>query len=52
LEDILRRKSRDAEATTEEIAAAESLVARIQAMQNTQGKELSGVQIIAHFLRI
>jgi hypothetical protein len=51
-QDILRRKSWDAEATAEEIAATESLVARIQALQNTQGEELSGVQIIAYFLRL
>ena len=51
-EDIQRRKSWDAEATAEEIAATESLVARIQTLQNAEGKELSGVQIIAHFLRI
>ncbi|KAM0851088.1 hypothetical protein ACQ4PT_052641 [Festuca glaucescens] len=51
-EEILRRKSWDAEATPEEIATTESLIARIQALQNTQGEELSGVQIIAHFLRI
>jgi hypothetical protein len=29
-----------------------TLIARIQELQNTQGEELSGVQIIAHFLRI
>ena len=34
------------------MAAIESLIARIKALQNTQGQELSGVQIIAHFLRI
>ncbi|KAM0864835.1 hypothetical protein ACQ4PT_043664 [Festuca glaucescens] len=51
-QEILRRKSWDAEATPEELAATESLIARIKALQNTQGRELSGVQIIAHFLRI
>ncbi|KAK1648892.1 hypothetical protein QYE76_066697 [Lolium multiflorum] len=51
-EDILRRKSWDAEATTEEIAATESLVARIQALQNTEGQEISGVRIIVHFVQI
>jgi hypothetical protein len=51
-EDIQRRKSRDAEATAEEIEATKSLIARIQELQNTEGEELSGVQIIAHFLRI
>ena len=48
----MRCKSWDAEATPEEIATIESLIARIQALQNTQGEELSGVQIIAHFLQI
>jgi hypothetical protein len=28
------------------------LIARIQALQNTKGEELSGVQITEHFLRI
>ncbi|KAM0861187.1 hypothetical protein ACQ4PT_046049 [Festuca glaucescens] len=51
-QEILRCKSWDAEATPEEMAATESLVARIQALQNTQGQELSSMQIIAHFLRI
>ncbi|KAM0842782.1 hypothetical protein ACQ4PT_058140 [Festuca glaucescens] len=51
-QEILRRKSWDAEATPEELAATESLIAWIKALQNTQGQELSGVQIIAHFLRI
>ncbi|KAM0884451.1 hypothetical protein ACQ4PT_030973 [Festuca glaucescens] len=51
-EDIQRRKSWDAEATAEEKAATDALIARIQELQNTKGAELSGVQIIAHFLRI
>ncbi|KAM0839812.1 hypothetical protein ACQ4PT_060052 [Festuca glaucescens] len=51
-QEILRRKSWDAEATPEESVATESLIARIKALQNTQGQELSGVQIIAHFLQI
>ena len=51
-EDIQRRKSWDAEATAEEKAATDALIARIQKLQNTEGAELSGVQIIAHFLRI
>ncbi|KAM0893482.1 hypothetical protein ACQ4PT_025098 [Festuca glaucescens] len=51
-EDIQRRKSWDAEATAEEKAAIDALIARIQELQNTKGAELSGVQIIAHFLRI
>jgi hypothetical protein len=42
----------DAEASAEEKAATDALIARIQELQNTDGAELSGVQIIAHFLRI
>ncbi|KAM0825031.1 hypothetical protein ACQ4PT_069829 [Festuca glaucescens] len=51
-EEIQRRKSWDAEATTEESAATDALITRIHELQNTDGAELSGVQIIAHFLRI
>ncbi|KAK1632773.1 hypothetical protein QYE76_007088 [Lolium multiflorum] len=51
-EDIQRRKSWDAEASAEEKAATDALIARIQELQNTDGAQLSGVQIIAHFLRI
>ncbi|KAK1691911.1 hypothetical protein QYE76_008608 [Lolium multiflorum] len=51
-QEILRRKSWDAEANPEEMAATECLITRIKALQNTQGQELSGVQMIAHFLRI
>ncbi|KAK1626001.1 hypothetical protein QYE76_000316 [Lolium multiflorum] len=51
-QEILRRKSWEAEATPEEIAATESLVLRLKSLQNTPGQELSGVQILAHFLRI
>jgi hypothetical protein len=50
--DIQRRKSWDAEATAEEVAATESLNARIQELENTKGEVLSGVEIIAHFPRI
>jgi hypothetical protein len=50
--EILRRKSWYAEATPDELEATESLIAQIEALQNTQGQESSGVQIIAHFLRI
>jgi hypothetical protein len=49
-QECLRRKSWDAEATPKELAATESLIARIKTLQNTQGQEFSGVQIIAHFL--
>ncbi|KAM0927958.1 hypothetical protein ACQ4PT_002178 [Festuca glaucescens] len=51
-QEILRRKSWDTESTPEELAATESLIARIKVLQTTQRQELSGVQIIAHFLRI
>ncbi|KAK1614154.1 hypothetical protein QYE76_019671 [Lolium multiflorum] len=49
-QEILRRKSWDAKATPEEIAATDSLVFRIKALQNTPGQELFGVQILAYFL--
>ncbi|KAK1681253.1 hypothetical protein QYE76_042101 [Lolium multiflorum] len=49
---ILRRRSWDAEATAEEKSATDALMKRIRELQNTRGKELSGVQITAHFLRI
>ncbi|KAK1692106.1 hypothetical protein QYE76_008803 [Lolium multiflorum] len=51
-QEILRRKSWDAEATPEEIVATESLGLRIKSLQNTPGQELSGVQILAYFLRV
>ncbi|KAK1649227.1 hypothetical protein QYE76_067032 [Lolium multiflorum] len=49
---IQRRHSWDAEASEEERKATEALMTRIHELQNTRGKELSGVQIIAYFLRI
>ncbi|KAK1691929.1 hypothetical protein QYE76_008626 [Lolium multiflorum] len=49
---ILRRRSWDAEATEEEKASTEALMSRIHELQNTRGKELSGIQITAYFLRI
>ncbi|KAK1611408.1 hypothetical protein QYE76_035081 [Lolium multiflorum] len=51
-EKILRRRSWDAEATDEEKTATEALMKRIHELQNTRGKELSGIQITAYFLRI
>ncbi|KAK1630575.1 hypothetical protein QYE76_004890 [Lolium multiflorum] len=42
----------DAEASEEEKKATEALMSRIRQLQNTRGKELSGVQITAYFLRI
>ncbi|KAK1642389.1 hypothetical protein QYE76_060194 [Lolium multiflorum] len=50
--EILRRRSWDAEATAEEKTATEALMKRIHQLQNTRGKELSGVQITTYFLRI
>nr|XP_051201114.1 uncharacterized protein LOC127314651 [Lolium perenne] len=50
-EKIFRRRSWDAEVTEEERASTETLMARIHELQNTRGKELSGVQITAYFLR-
>ncbi|KAK1693596.1 hypothetical protein QYE76_010293 [Lolium multiflorum] len=50
-EKIFRRHSWDAEATDEEKASTEALMARIHELQNTRGKELSGIQITAYFLR-
>ncbi|KAK1611829.1 hypothetical protein QYE76_035502 [Lolium multiflorum] len=50
-EKIFRRRSWDAEATEEERVSTETLMARIYELQNTRGKELSGVQITAYFLR-
>ncbi|KAK1643357.1 hypothetical protein QYE76_061162 [Lolium multiflorum] len=49
---ILRHRSWDAEATEEEKSATEALMTRIRELQNTRGKELSGIQITAYFLRI
>ncbi|KAK1695630.1 hypothetical protein QYE76_012327 [Lolium multiflorum] len=50
-EKILRRHSWDAEATEEERTSTEALMTRIHELQNTRGKELSGIQITAYFLR-
>ncbi|KAK1602725.1 hypothetical protein QYE76_008206, partial [Lolium multiflorum] len=50
-EKILRRHSWDAEATEEEKTSTEALMTRIHELQNTRGKELSGIQITAYFLR-
>ncbi|KAK1630191.1 hypothetical protein QYE76_004506 [Lolium multiflorum] len=49
---IQRRRSWDAEASEEDKKATEALMSRIRQLQNTRGKELSGVQITAYFLRI
>ncbi|KAK1678068.1 hypothetical protein QYE76_038916 [Lolium multiflorum] len=46
---ILRRRSWDAEG---EKLATEALMTRIRELQNTRGKELSGIQITTYFLRI
>jgi hypothetical protein len=49
---ILRRRSWDAEATEEEKIVIEALMTRIRELQSTRGKELSGIQITAYFVRI
>lgn len=51
-QEILRRQSWDAEATLEEIAATEHLMEQIKKLHNSRGKELSGVQILVHFIQI
>ncbi|KAK1626778.1 hypothetical protein QYE76_001093 [Lolium multiflorum] len=48
---ILRRRSWDAEATEDEKLSTEALITRIHELQNTRGKELSGIEITAYFLR-
>ncbi|KAK1666034.1 hypothetical protein QYE76_054193 [Lolium multiflorum] len=48
---ILRRRSWDAETTEAEKLATEALMTRIHELQNTRGKELSGIEITAYFLR-
>ncbi|KAK1617237.1 hypothetical protein QYE76_022754 [Lolium multiflorum] len=50
-EKILRHRSWDAEATEEERTSTEALMTRIHELQNTRGKELSGIQITAYFLK-
>ncbi|KAK1617937.1 hypothetical protein QYE76_023454 [Lolium multiflorum] len=50
-EKILRRRSWDAEATEEERTSTEALMTRIHELQNTYGKELSGIHFTAYFLR-
>ncbi|KAK1626424.1 hypothetical protein QYE76_000739 [Lolium multiflorum] len=49
---ILRRRSWDAEATEAEKLVTKALMTRIHELQNTRGKELSGIEITAYFLRI
>ncbi|KAK1653612.1 hypothetical protein QYE76_071417 [Lolium multiflorum] len=51
-EKIPRRRSWDAEASDEEKLATNALMKHIRELQNTRGKELSGIQITAYFLRI
>ncbi|KAK1683132.1 hypothetical protein QYE76_043980 [Lolium multiflorum] len=51
-EKIVRRRSWDAEAYEDEKTATDALMKRIHELQNTHGKELSGIQITAYFLRI
>ena len=49
---ITKLKSWDAEATEEEKLATRHLVEKIQSLQSKPKKELSGVQIMCHFLRL
>lgn len=49
---ITKLKSWDAEATADELAETEPLLKRIRKLQSTKGKELSGIQIMTHFLRL
>ncbi|KAK1697585.1 hypothetical protein QYE76_014282 [Lolium multiflorum] len=51
-EKIFHRHSWDAEASDEEKKATDALMQRIHELQNTRGKELSGIQITTYFLRI
>ncbi|KAK1664648.1 hypothetical protein QYE76_052807 [Lolium multiflorum] len=51
-EKIVRRRSWDAKASDEEKTATDALMKRIHELQNTHGKELSGIQITVYFLRI
>lgn len=49
---ISKRISWDAEATEEEIKATAHLMEKIRALQSEPKKELSGLQIMCHFLRL
>ena len=49
---LVKLKSWNAEASAEEIAATNHLVEKIQSLQSTPKKELSGLQIMTHFLRL
>ena len=49
---ITKLKSWDAEASAEEIAAADHLMKKIHELQSTSKKELSGLQLMTHFLRL
>ena len=49
---VVKRKSWDADATPEEIAATEHLMKKIYDLQSTPKKELSGLQLMTHFLRL
>ena len=50
--EIVKRKSWDAEATPDEITSTEHLMEEIIKLQSTPKKELSGIQILTHFLRL
>ena len=50
--EIVKRRSWDAEATPNEITSTEHLMEKIVELQSTPKKELSGIQILTHFLRL
>ncbi|KAM0887633.1 hypothetical protein ACQ4PT_028891 [Festuca glaucescens] len=52
MKEVKKLKSWDQPLTGAEVKETEPLVARIHALQNNMGKELSGLQIMIHFLRL
>ena len=49
---IVKLKSWDAEASAEEITVTDHLMSKIRELQSTAKKELSGLQLMTHFLRL
>jgi hypothetical protein len=49
---VMKLKSWDQPLTEAELKETEPLMARIHALQHDEGKELSGLQIMTHFLRL
>jgi hypothetical protein len=50
--EIVRLRSWDAEATPDEVASTEPLLKKIHELQSASKKELSGLQLMTHFLRL